>query len=87
MIANLIKISQLNNLDMSMINYAVKNKCSDEVLMTAFKGLQKDSDFGKIIKIHISLFALSAISLAFHAGFLFFFTFIGRWLKRSLRNP
>ena len=70
LIANINKIGPLNKLDKSLIKYAVDNECSDEVLMTALTGLQENLDISKSIKIHIALVILSAISLAFHAGFL-----------------
>ena len=85
-ITNFNSIAPLNRLDKSLINYAVENECSDEVLMTALRGLQQGFDISKTIYIHIALIALSIVCLAFHAGYLLFYTFIGRCLKRSVRK-
>lgn len=54
--------------------------------MTALRGLQEGFDISKTTYIHIALIALSIVCLAFHAGYLLFYTFIGRCLKRSLRK-
>lgn len=39
LITNKNQVGPLNRLDKSMIDYAIKNECSDEVLMTALRGL------------------------------------------------